>query len=147
MTSTRTHDVATIALNASAPAASSARPGILIVDDEPGIRSILSLVLTRAGFQVWLAASAQEALRAAEQFGRFVDIALVDAQLPDASGAALMQELQRQQPSLRCCIMSGRTDEADRINWVRRGAARVLAKPFDVLVLCRELKDLLPHTA
>ena len=123
------------------------RPCVLVVDDQTGIRQLLSLALTYAGFHVAEAASAQAGL---ELYGRrHADIAmvLVDFHLPDADGAALIQSLRSIAPKTRCCIMSADSSPAVERQARAAGAAHCFRKPFDVMAVAKQLWQLLesPH--
>lgn len=71
--------------------AASAR--ILVVDDEPAVRSALRVNLARAGYEVILAGNAEEALGFLVE--RHVDIVLTDVTMPGAGGMALLEQLDR----------------------------------------------------
>jgi CheY-like chemotaxis protein len=71
----------------------SARPQILVVEDDAHDREIYGRMLCYNGFDVLFAATAADALQAAA--GHRVDLVLLDLGLPDASGLALLQQLRR----------------------------------------------------
>jgi len=79
-------------------------PRILIVDDESGIRSLLSSVFGLAGYEVRTAAAACEAMElcAAEIF----DVLLSDVHMPGTNGHELVGWVARRYPEIRCALMS-----------------------------------------
>lgn len=105
---------------------------VLIVDDEPGARESLRLSLELA-HAVATAGSAAEAL---EQLGRApVDLVILDLQLPDARGEALLERLGSERPGLPVVVVTGRASVASAAAALRLGACDYLEKPFDVAEL------------
>jgi CheY-like chemotaxis protein len=84
-------------------------PTILVVDDEPTIRDLVSRVLERHGYQVVACSTAAEAVRVAQD----ADLLLVDLILSDGSGRDLIQNLRRDRPDLPVVLMSGYPPLAD----------------------------------
>lgn len=100
--------------------------GILVVDDEPGIRRLVAAVLTRGGFAVHEALDARAALAAIE---RCPDAAILDLGLPDRDGLELVAAFAaRGVPTL---VLSARVDTLDKVAALDLGADDYLTKPFD----------------
>jgi len=91
----------------TSPLAQSGRR-VLIVDDEQGIRKLLSMAFTRAGYQVRVAASGTEAaaICASERF----DVLLSDVRMPGMNGHELVQTVVTRDRDTRCVLMSGYDD-------------------------------------
>jgi CheY-like chemotaxis protein len=106
------------------------KPGILIVDDEPAVRGLLQAWLPRRGFQVWVAADGAEACELYRQHAAAVDLVLLDVRMPSLDGPQTLAALQALNPTVRCCFMSGHAGGYSETDLLRRGALRVLAKPF-----------------
>jgi DNA-binding NtrC family response regulator len=88
------------------PTFAERRRRILIVDDEPGIRKLLTAAFARAGYEVHSAASAADAIAICES-GHF-DALLSDVRMPPGmNGHELVRELMAFAPDTRCCLMSG----------------------------------------
>ncbi|HQT32151.1 MAG TPA: PAS domain S-box protein [Thiobacillus sp.] len=115
----------------SAPEGDADAPRILVVEDEPDIAQVLGLMLTRAGYQVDIAGTGAEALRALQQTP-YAAISL-DLMLPDISGLEIIRQV-RQRPEtadLPIVVVSAKMEEGrlaisgdfSNIDW--------LAKPFD----------------
>ena len=83
----------------NAPAAS-----ILVVDDEPDLRTLYELTLLREGYRVETASNVQEA-REQLKAQRF-DAVITDMRLPDGFGMELLQDLRDQQRRERCVVMT-----------------------------------------
>lgn len=94
---------------------------ILVVEDQPSIRRLLSRLLQREGHEVLLASSAEEALTIAER--EDFDLLLTDVVMPGASGLELAERLRRDRPGLPVLLTSGGEDERaldDRTAFVQK---------------------------
>jgi DNA-binding response OmpR family regulator len=109
---------------------------ILVVDDDPGIGTMLTRALARHGFQVDAATSADEALAKA-QTTRY-DAALVDLVMPGRDGADLSETLRRLFPGLPVGLLTGYTNSPLIPQFEKSGMA-VFRKP----VLIQDLVDFL----
>lgn len=119
-------------------------PRILIVDDERGIRSLLMLALRKAGYTVFAASDAQEAMSLMTDAGPF-DVIVSDIIMPSVDGHELVRRVIKRYPRTRCVLMSG-FDDTDCQDCPFALRCRVLKKPFaprDALGLIEQvLKDL-----
>jgi two-component system KDP operon response regulator KdpE len=102
---------------------------ILIVDDEPQIRTLLRRALSRAGYRVIEAANAREAL-AAKRIDR-PELILLDLGLPDRDGLELVTML-KQAPGCRLIVVSAREQTEEKVAALDLGADDYVTKPFDV---------------
>jgi two-component system cell cycle sensor histidine kinase/response regulator CckA len=84
----------------------SPRKTILVVEDTPLVLTTVRMILERANFSVLAAASADEAIRHAEQ-GKTIDLLLSDVTMPDISGPDLALKLKALRPEMRLILMSG----------------------------------------
>src|SRR5581483_10924218 len=80
--------------------------GILVVDDEECVRTVLDLALRQQGFVVWLAADAQGALDLYRRHHDTIDVVLLDVRMPGSDGPQTLLALQRVNPQVRCGFMS-----------------------------------------
>jgi DNA-binding response OmpR family regulator len=105
------------------------RGTVLVVDDEPTIRDVVSRYLVRAGYETIVAATGREALRRAGE-GR-PDVVVLDLMLPDVDGLEVMRRL-RQLDRNRTAIvlLTARGEESDRVIGLRLGADDYVVKPF-----------------
>src|SRR5262245_38278163 len=124
-----------------------ARPGILVVDDDPQVRNLLGLALPRFGFTAWLAAGGEEALRLVEEHRNEVALALLDVVMPGLDGPATLLALRGLDPSLPCCFMTGEAGGHTPAGLLALGARRVFLKPFRLGELAAELWRLLGRDA
>jgi DNA-binding response OmpR family regulator len=109
---------------------------ILVVDDEPQIRDMLSLYFSRHDYQVSVAANSTEALRAASA-GDF-DVAVLDIGLAEEDGLKLLENLKAKYPELRVIMLTGMGFVEDLLEEAhRKGADGYVSKvlPLDELLL------------
>jgi two-component system cell cycle sensor histidine kinase/response regulator CckA len=101
---------------------------ILLVEDEAGLRSFARNVLTRFGYHVIEAASAEAALATLADERTPIHLLVTDLVLPGISGSTLAAQLRQERPELRVLLMSGyaaeRLDEMldaiDRAEWIEK---------------------------
>jgi len=103
---------------------------ILVVDDEPDLRTLYELTLLREGHKVGTAASLREA-REQLQAQRF-DVVITDMRLPDGFGMELLRELRDQQRLERCVVMTAYGSAENAVEALRSGAFDYLTKPVDL---------------
>lgn len=112
-----------------APTAVKVRGHILVVEDEPAIRRMISRVLRRAEFDVAEACDGEQALEIAQQLPD-LDLLITDVAMPSMSGPDLVVRLREFAPRLRVVFMSGYTfDRLDVAN-LDASTEAFLAKPF-----------------
>jgi excisionase family DNA binding protein len=103
---------------------------VLVADDEPSIRELLSKTLGLAEYDVTTAAdgrSAMEYLRNAAY-----DLLITDVRMPGVDGLTLIREAKRMKPGLPVIIITGFSNESTAIDAVNLGVAGYLTKPFRV---------------
>lgn len=103
---------------------------ILVVDDEPDLRTLYELTLLREGYRVETASSVQEA-REQLKAHRF-DAVITDMRLPDGFGMELLQDLRDQQRRERCVVMTAYGSAENAVEALRAGAFDYLTKPVDL---------------
>ena len=117
---------------------------ILVVDDEPALRRVLSGQLRDAGHEVTAAAGGAEALKLSCK-GPY-DLVITDLIMPDKEGLETIMALRRQIPATKIIAMSGggRNSGKDYLAIARLlGAQRTLAKPFTQAELLVAVADVL----
>ena len=102
---------------------------ILIVDDEPQIRTFLKHGLEAAGYETLSAADGTEGLRQASAL--IPDLIILDLGLPDMDGKAVISKL-RHWSQTPVIILSARDDEREKIEVLDLGANDYVAKPFGI---------------
>ncbi|WP_349742214.1 response regulator [Roseateles cavernae] len=115
---------------------------ILIVDDDPEIRSLLGEYLRRQGLRVSAAADARQ-LRAVLAQGP-VDLIVLDLMLPGEDGLSLCRDLRaRDVEPVPVLMLTARSDESDRILGLEMGADDYLTKPFAARELLARIRAIL----
>ena len=117
-------------------------PRLLIIDDEEGVRTSLSLLLAEDGYRVETAADAESGL--ACTLRSTFDLVLCDVRMPGRSGLELLPDLLTRQPDVPVVMMSayGASDQA--LEAIRLGAYDYIAKPFEpeeLTVLLRKIEE------
>jgi len=118
-------------------------PGVLVVDDEEGVREVLDRGLQRYGFRVWLAASGPEALEVYRRHGAVIGAVLLDVRMPEMDGPQTLAALRRLDPAVPCCFMSGQTGAYTEEDLHAAGAAAFVRKPFQLADVAQVLHQLL----
>jgi CheY-like chemotaxis protein len=125
-------------------AAATALPGVLVLDDEPHMRTVLDLTLRRHGFPVWLAADGREALDLCRRHADAIGVLLLDVCLPGGlDGPATLRALRQAHPDARwsAYFMTGSTGAYSEQELLGLGAERVLVKPLDHVKLVQLLRQ------
>jgi len=116
---------------------------VLLVEDDPAIRSVAERTLAARGYRILAAASAEEALPLARG-AAVLDLLVSDVVLPGQNGWELARALQAERPSLRLLFMSGYAAEAGSGAALLPEGVELLAKPFapdDLLARVRAALD------
>jgi len=113
---------------------------ILVVDDEPSIREVVSLYLKREGYSVREAVDGEDALRAAYEFAP--DLIVLDLMLPKKDGMEVFRTLSVKHP-VPVIMLTARGQETDRIVGLTIGADDYVTKPFSPAELVARVKAVL----
>ena len=105
-------------------------PRILIVDDDPGQRSLLDSFLRGQGFETVLADSGERALELLPA-GKF-SMMISDVRMPGLSGLETLRRARPQFPSLPVLLVTAYADIREAVGAMRDGALNYLAKPIDL---------------
>lgn len=116
---------------------------ILVVEDEPSIREVVSLYLERAGYQVDCVSDGTAALVALE--AKLPDLVVLDLMLPGADGYEITRFL-RQRGDTPIIMLTARRAETDRIAGLEMGADDYVVKPFSPQELVSRVRAVLRRT-
>ena len=111
---------------------------VLVVEDEPQMRALLTDNLEFEGYHVIAVESAEEAVAEVER--RPVSLVLLDLMLPGMSGFALCERLRNEGARVPIIILTARTHEQDRIRGLDLGADDYVSKPFSVRELMARVR-------
>ena len=118
------------ALPSSSPSAPTARPRILVVDDEASIRDLLSKTLALADYDVDVAPDGRSAVERLRMLP--YDLLRTDLKMPGMDGLGVIREARRLKADLPVIIITGFSTEASAIEAANLGVAGYLTKPFRV---------------
>jgi DNA-binding NtrC family response regulator len=114
---------------------------ILVVDDDVGVRNMLSSVLSGEGYDVEAVENGKQAVKTCEKSP--FDVALIDIELPDMKGTDLLDRLKRIRPKMIRIIITGHPSLESAMKAVNERADGYLLKPFEVKELLEKIKRLL----
>ena len=142
----------TEAAESMAPAGESSAAGqatetILLVEDEPQVRSLTRTMLTSLGYRVLEAESADLALGITSGHEGPLDLLLTDIVMPRMSGTDLARELKATRPGLRVLYMSGYTDSGVIDQGMLTAGTPFIQKPFTRATLSRTVREVLDAKA
>jgi CheY-like chemotaxis protein len=115
---------------------------VLVVEDEDGLRRLAKRLLQRQGYNVLIAADADEALRLFEE-NPSIDVLLTDVVMPGTSGPELTRALAERRPGLKVVYMSGYTENAIVHHGVLKPGVAFIHKPFTSDTLSRKIREVL----
>lgn len=122
------------------------RPTVLVVEDEPAQREVLSYNLEAEGFRVTTAEDGEAALLAVEE--ETPDIIVLDWMLPKVSGIEICRRLKTRADtrSLPIIMLSARSEEVDRVRGLETGADDYVVKPYSLVELMARVRTQLRRT-
>ncbi len=115
---------------------------VLIADDEPSIRHVLTLVLTDKGYDVRAVADGEEALR--ELASRPYDVVISDVRMPKVDGMALLKAALEHWPEITFLVMSAYGSQDQALEAVAQGAFDYVQKPFkpeEIVLVLRKAEE------
>jgi DNA-binding NtrC family response regulator len=115
------------------------RPSVLIVDDEAGIRKLLTTALNENGFTSDSAENGAEAIKKANE--RYYNLALIDIMLPDINGVELLAKFKPTRPRTRKIIMTGNPSLQNAVEALNKGADAYIMKPLDIAKVLATLEE------
>jgi two-component system response regulator AtoC len=116
---------------------------VLVVDDQADIRSLLTDLLTEEGYKVATAETGAAAVAAIEK--KLPDLVMMDVQLPDQDGIALLRQLKREHSELEVIVMTAFGGSSTAIKAMEHGAYDYVTKPFEIDDLLATLKRVFEH--
>jgi two-component system, OmpR family, response regulator len=124
--------------------ASAPEARLLVVEDEPNIRELLSTSLRFAGFEVHAAADGATALRLAEL--ERPDLLVLDVMLPDMDGFAVTRRLRDQGRRMPVVFLTARDATDDKVTGLTVGGDDYVTKPFSLEEVVARIRAVLRRT-
>jgi two-component system, NtrC family, response regulator PilR len=106
------------------------RPSVLVIDDEPDLRTLYELSLTREGYEVMTADTVAQSLSALQE--RSFHAVISDMQLPDGLGLEVLRFLGLHQRPERCVVITAHGSAENAVEALKAGAFDYLTKPVDL---------------
>lgn len=114
----------------SRPVPKKQASGVLVIDDEPGIRNLLSQELAAQGYQVETAADGQEAIQKIDR--RKFQVALCDLNMPHVGGLEVLDAIRSRDSDLEVIMMTGYGTVETAVTAMKKGAYDFVQKPFNM---------------
>lgn len=105
------------------------QPTVLVVEDDRGVRDLLSTVLSAEGFEVRTARDGLEGLLKMRMWGPTAVV--LDIMMPDVSGLRVLDELAEEHARVPVVVVTGKPDAAEQAR-AKLGPENVFPKPFDI---------------
>lgn len=118
---------------------------VLVVDDEPGIRTVLRAYLEAAEFTVSEAETATDAVAQATNEAQPADLVLLDLGLPDADGLDALRRIRRTS-EVPVILVTARAEEVDKLVGLNVGADDYITKPFSPREVVARVRTVLRRT-
>jgi two-component system, cell cycle sensor histidine kinase and response regulator CckA len=134
--------------NPTLPSTLAGSETILVVEDEPMVRSLVEHTIARAGYRVFTAGDATEAFAVWQQQRSTITLLLTDLILPGTlSGRQIAERLLADEPDLKVVYMTGYSPDAVGNNPLLREGVNFISKPFTPAALLRTLRTCLTTSA
>jgi len=116
---------------------------LMVVEDDPHVRTSISRALRVRGYSVLEAADGSAALALLGEHGNRIDLLVTDVVMPGMDGHQLVETARRRRPSLDVLYISGYTDDAVLRHGVERAEVALLEKPFPSDELAERVRQIL----
>ena len=120
---------------------------VLLVEDDPTLRSTLAFNLTREGYNVLPADNGESALELVRDQGDNLDLLILDVMLPGINGFQVLQSVRRQGLQVPVLMLSARGEEQDKVDGLELGADDYVVKPFAMRELLARVRAALRRRA
>lgn len=120
----------------------SAEETLLIVEDEPFLRTLLAKMLRTKGYTILEAADGEEALEIFAKKKKQIDLVLTDMGMPNMDGYELLKKLRRKKKSVKVVVMTGYMD-SEQSEKLAKEQVDVVSKPFDIAEISATIRNVL----
>jgi two-component system nitrogen regulation response regulator GlnG len=112
---------------------------ILVIDDDEGIRKVITTALNDESYITDTASNGKEAIEKSK--ANVYNLAIIDIHLPDMEGTQLLSELEETTPKMRKIIVTGFPEVQNAIAAVKKGANDYITKPVKIDVLINSIRE------
>jgi two-component system cell cycle sensor histidine kinase/response regulator CckA len=116
---------------------------ILLVEDEPGLLSLASQILTRFGYSVLTASTPGEAMQVAQEHADQIHLLITDVVMPEMNGKQMERSLRPFCPGIKCLFMSGYTGDIITHHGLLDNGVHFIQKPFSMQSLGAKVREML----
>jgi len=106
---------------------------VLVVDDEPSVRTVVRLILEKAGYEVLEAENGEAAIKALTtgENRLVLDVVICDIRMPKINGVQAIEYFQREYPHVPVIVLTAYPETRMAVSFMRNGVSDYLIKPVD----------------
>ena len=119
------------------------RGTVLVVDDDEGVRELVTETLQRAGFTVLLAEDGRKAVELFQRHADKIRVVVLDRTMPNVDGEEAFDEIRRIRSDAPIILVSGYSEERAAWHFIDRGLDAFLHKPFEPMALLERVRRIL----
>jgi signal transduction histidine kinase len=108
---------------------SDSKATVVVIDDDPHILELTSLILSRKGYQVLTASTARQGMEIISS--QAPELALLDYMMPEMDGLATLREIKAYYPDTYVIMFTGKGNEEIAVELMKEGASEYILKPFN----------------
>ena len=120
--------------------------GILVVDDDDIVRSLLGTFFRQNGFIVWLASDGEEAVEIYEDYHDEIAFVVMEVDMPGMDGLQTLLKLKELEPDIVCYFIRGEWDSETAVKVMEMGAVSLVTKSLLLKVLAGTVRERLANT-
>ena len=134
------HDAPTAEIIKSDEVICTGSGSILLVEDEEEVRLLIAQFLRKIGYSVYDTECPRKALELVSDLSIQIDLILTDVVMPEMSGIAMMKQIQKNRPGIRCIYASGYSSDHSYLSEASKAGIDFMQKPYDLIKLSKYLK-------
>lgn len=115
--------------------------GLIVADDEEGVRRSLSKILERDGYLIFLAANGEDAISIVQNSGKNIETVISDFKMPGINGLETLKEIGRINPEITRIMLTGYATMESAIESLNAGIDGFLTKPFENIELRAKVRE------
>lgn len=115
---------------------------ILLADDEPMLKELLSDLLESVGYNVMMVNNGLETLRVLKE-EMVVDLIIIDYSMPDMDGLTCTEEIRKLGFKMPVVLSSGSLAFEKNLDWKKKGVTKILTKPYEFNVMLNLIEELI----